>query len=343
VTQVVIQPSYGSAGARRRWGDTLDKPVRFVEPLYAGALGTDQLAELHTVHPFGEARFWGATGKHDKNMSNLTTGDVVLFTGQKHVRAVGEVGISFRNPAFADLLWPPDPESGSWSNVYSLLRFQPVHIPYEEIWDLPGFNQGDNFQSLRFLDEQKGQDILAGLSIETAAAAHQADQQGRLVENTLLGGQVIPPEVINSSLTSYSHSGGTVLVRRAEALLVQEYRGTLYGQPVDRFRAPDGGLTDLYVRGTDGAEIIEAKRGADRTFVRQALSQLLDYAPHSPEPAVRLAALFPTRPADPSIELLHRYGVDCIYRTAPGSFIRLAAPDNVREYMRKRWTPSPTP
>jgi hypothetical protein len=54
-----------------------------------------------------------------------------------------------------------------------------VKIPYKEIWKLPGFNQGDNFQGLRFLDEQKGQDILAGLSIETAAAAHLADQLER--------------------------------------------------------------------------------------------------------------------------------------------------------------------
>lgn len=274
-------------------------------------------------------------------MSTLTTGDVVLFTGQKHVRAVGELGSSFRQPAFADLLWPPDPESGSWSNVYSLLSFQPVMIQYEEIWDLPGFNQGDNFQGLRFLDAQKGQDILAGLSIETVAAAHLAAQQERLVEKALLGAEVIPPEAINTSVTSYFQSGGTVLVRRAEALLVQEYRGTLDGQPVARFRTPEGGLTDLYVQGTDGAEIIEAKGCADRTFVRQALSQLLDYAPHSPEPAVRLGALFPMRPTDPCIELLHRYGVDCIYRTAPGSFVRLAAPDDVRKYVRKRWISKP--
>jgi hypothetical protein len=193
------------------------------------------------------------------------------------------------------------------------------------------------------LDEQKGQDILAGLSIGTAAAAHLADQLERLVEKALLGGQVIPAEAINASLTSYFHSGGTVHVRRAEALLVQEYRGTLDGQPVARFRTPEGGLTDLYVQGTDGVEIIEAKRGADRALVRQALSQLFDYAPHSPEPAVRLGALFPMRPTDPCIELLHRYGVDCIYRTAPGSFTRLPAPDDVREYVWKLWNPSPTP
>lgn len=343
MTQVVIQPSYGNTGARRRWGNTLDKPVRFVEPPYAGALGTGQLAELRHLHPSGEARFWGATEKHDKSMSKLAAGDVVLFTGQKHVRAVGEVGSSFRQPAFADLLWPPDAESGSWSNVYSLLSFQLVQIPYKEIWELPGFNQGDNFQGLRFLDEQKGRDILAGLSIETAAAAHLADQQERLIEKALVNGQVIPAEAINTWLTSYSHSGGTVLVRRAEALLVQEYRGTLDGQPVARFRTPEGGLTDLYVQGTDGPEIIEAKRSVDRIFVRQALSQLLDYAPHSPEPAVRLGALFPMRPTDPCIEFLHRYGVDCIYRTAPGSFTRLAAPDEVREYVRKRWILSLTP
>jgi hypothetical protein len=32
-------------------------------------------------------------------MDKLSTGDVVLFTGNKQVRAIGEVGASFRNAA----------------------------------------------------------------------------------------------------------------------------------------------------------------------------------------------------------------------------------------------------
>jgi hypothetical protein len=37
-------------------------------------------------------------------MTEVSTGDVVLFTWRMHVRAVGEVGTCFRNKEFADLL-----------------------------------------------------------------------------------------------------------------------------------------------------------------------------------------------------------------------------------------------
>src|SRR4051794_7850403 len=99
-------------------------------------------------------------------MDRLQLGNVVLFTGQRAVRGIGEVGVSFRNAQFADALWPPHPQRGSFHNVYTLAAFQDVLIPYEEIWALPGFNDGDNFMGLRFLDKDKGSDILEGLAVE---------------------------------------------------------------------------------------------------------------------------------------------------------------------------------
>jgi hypothetical protein len=56
-------------------------------------------------------------------MQKLAAGDVVLFTGQSAVRAVGEIGVLFQNPGFADLLWSPDEQNGSYLNVYSLRSF----------------------------------------------------------------------------------------------------------------------------------------------------------------------------------------------------------------------------
>jgi hypothetical protein len=97
------------------------------------------------------------------------------------------------------------------------------------------------------------------------------------------------------------------------------------------------GIADLHLTGPDGTEIIEAKRSSDHRFVREALAQLLDYAPHSPLPADRLATLLPVRPADADIALLHRYGIDCLFRTTPGAFQRSPAPAAAREYMQKRW------
>jgi hypothetical protein len=335
VTQVVIQPSYGRPASQRRWRDTLGKPVSFGEPDFARLLSEEQHTGLLAMHPAGRARFWGATSIHDKNMDRLATGDVVLFTGQRQIRAVGEVGYSFRNKAFADRLWAPDPDS--WSNVYSLLSFELVSIPYEEVWRLPGFTKGDNFVGLRFLDEQKGRDVLDGLRIETRTSAEQDARGEQAVIDALRAETlIIDREAVHTPETSYERRPGTTIVHRAEALLVAEYEQTLTGLSVKRIRTP-AGVTDLYVTGPDGVEVIEAKSGSDRRFVRQALGQLLDYAPHSPAPASRLGALFPVRPDEADIALLHRYGVDCIYRTEPNVFARREAPAEARTQMQKLW------
>ncbi|MFE9629380.1 hypothetical protein [Streptomyces sp. NPDC006527] len=103
-----------------------------------------------------------------------------------------------------------------------------------------------------------------------------------------------------------------------------------------RLRTP-AGITDVHVDLPDGSEVVEAKRGHSRRFVREALAQLLDYAPHTPEPAVRLSALFPARPADHDLALLHRYGVDCVYRTHPMTFERAPAPQQTRASMMLLW------
>ena len=75
---------------------------------------------------------------------------------------------------------------------------------------------------------------------------------------------------------------------------------------------------------------MEAKSSAKHKFVRQALSQLLDYVRFSPTPVTSLGALFPQPPAGLGVELLHRYGVDCIYLEADGSFTSLPASPSAR-------------
>ncbi|WP_089951361.1 hypothetical protein [Lentzea xinjiangensis] len=161
MAQVFIQPSYGTPEARRYGATTLDHAVSFRAAGYAGLLDPADLERLDALHPDGRARFWGATAKHDRRMDTVATGDVVLLTGRKHVLAIGEVGHSFRAPAFARRLWAPEPGKCLWSNVYSLRGYWPARIPYEEIWALPGFTTGDNFMGLRFLDPAKSAAVLA--------------------------------------------------------------------------------------------------------------------------------------------------------------------------------------
>jgi hypothetical protein len=165
VPRVIIQPSYGNPETRRHWADTLDRPVPFHATWYAEALTPEERELLAVTHPGGTARFWGATAKHDRRMATLATGDVVLLTGQKHVRAIGEVGCVLANDEFARRLWRPDPARCLWRNVYSLRAYRHVMIRYEEVWALPGFTVNDNFMGLRFLNEDKSGTILSGLDV----------------------------------------------------------------------------------------------------------------------------------------------------------------------------------
>ncbi|WP_410670042.1 hypothetical protein [Amycolatopsis sp. cmx-4-68] len=164
--QVFIQPSYGTPDARRYGAESLEKTVDFCA--YAELLDPADLTRLSALHPGGRARFWGAKDKYDRRMDTLATGDVVLFTGRKHVQATAEVGHGFRNPAFARRLWQPDPGKCLFSNVYSLRRYRHVGMPYEAIWALPGFTAGDNFMGLRFLDEAKSAAVVALLRDQAA-------------------------------------------------------------------------------------------------------------------------------------------------------------------------------
>ncbi|HEX6346913.1 hypothetical protein [Umezawaea sp.] len=161
MAQVFIQPSYGTPEARRYGTVSLDRGVPFADAPYADLLDPADLAGLVAAHPEGRARFWGATAKHDRRMDTVVAGDVVLLTGRKHVRAIGEVGYRFRDPAFARRLWNPDPGKCVWDNVYSLRGYWPALVPYEAIWALPGFTGGDNFMGLRFLDAERSAAVLA--------------------------------------------------------------------------------------------------------------------------------------------------------------------------------------
>jgi hypothetical protein len=190
---------------------------------------------------------------------------------------------------------------------------------------------------LRFVDETKDATLIEGLRIDTATSAFQAGRGEDRVTAALAGSHIIAAEAIHTSSTSYERAAGTTLVHRAEALLVEAYRATLDSSLQTCRTRTAGGITDLCIVDHDLVEIVEAKRDASRGFVREALAQLLDYATHSPDPVGRLTALFPTQPTTVGVELLHRYGCDCVFRNPAGDFTRLSAPRAAFEHMAKRW------
>jgi hypothetical protein len=69
------------------------------------------------------------TSNHDASVDTLQAGDVVLFTGNKHVQGIREIGTLIRDTALGDALGDTHPDRGSYSNVYSLRSFLPSRIP----------------------------------------------------------------------------------------------------------------------------------------------------------------------------------------------------------------------
>ncbi|MEU7487574.1 hypothetical protein [Streptomyces sp. NPDC042319] len=330
--RLLISPSFGSKEARQHWADTLDQSVCFSEERYAEHLTPDQLGLLHTLHPDGTARFWGAAPRHDSRMARVTTGDVVLFTGGNRVRAAGEVGALFRNRAFADALWPPGPDGKSWHTVYSLRDFQLTDVPYEELNALLGYKADFKYPGQLVLSGERAKAGMDGLLITTRTSLEKA-------------GAAAPVATVRSMPVEQQHTHSVtvqlgerrMLVRRDEAALVIAYRATLLNAQAERFSSP-AGICDLYVDGPEGREIVEAKSRAEHPYIRAALAQLLDYARHAPHPLVRLSVLLPSRPAQESLNLLHHYGVDSIHREEGGTFQRLTAPEARRRTLRDVWS-----
>lgn len=240
------------------------------------------------------------------------------------------MGVVLRNSKFGDRLWDPEPKNGSWSNVYSLQHFEQADIPYESIWALDGFNDGDNFMGQRLLRHATGRTVLDFLKIRTV----DHEESVRLAALARSMGDVVSAEQFAKANTSYQRHEGTTYVYRAESILITAYRASLPDDQGQTLRVPTG-VADFYAEEAEGSVIVEAKSSAEHHYVRQALSQLLDYARFSPRPVARLGALFPQCPDQRGLDLLHDYGIDCIYLNVNNTFATLPAPIPARSLWQK--------
>jgi hypothetical protein len=145
---------------------------------------------------------------------------------------------------------------------------------------------------------------------------------------------VVDAEASHAGSTYYKRQARTVTVWRGESQLVARYRQTLPEQ-AKRLRL-DIGWTDLYR--VKEADLIEAKVSAEHRYVREALGQLLDYAAHCTLLLNRLTALFPRIPAPSDVQLLHAYGIDCLYWAGGDKFARLEAPTEARQRIATAWS-----
>lgn len=264
--------------------------MAFTAPLISQTLSDGDRQLMLAVHPGGRARFWGALARHDGKIDRLAFGDVVLSTGLNRVQAIGRLGCLLRNTQLADALWVPDPATGSWSNVYTLLDFRRVEdLYYSDLHLLAGYSPKDVFQETRVPSPEQAAAIITGLGLWGSLPEQERQRiGGRSIEASGNGRELINPEASHTDLTEYERSAATITARREEARLVARYRATQPG--LMRLRL-DVGWTDLYC--VEEADLIEAKSAATHPYVRYALGQLLDYAAHTGQPVNRLTALFP--------------------------------------------------
>ncbi len=331
--------------ARRHWADTLERSVHFAANPH---LTEPQRAVLRRFHPDGHAHFWGAVPAHDNRFTptkadaaRVQPGDVVLFTGDKHIQGIGEIGATFRNAAFADSLWAHgvgDPLS--WHNVYSLRSLVPVHIPYAELQGPLEVSPNDNFMGLRLIPEQdpRVDRVLDALGIATFTTAERDTSQAHQTIATLTTkpSTLTSPESMNVAESSYQQAARSITIRRAEAVLVADFTASLDpGLRASGLNTAAGPVDRYLSTGPDHGHLIEAKAGPDHRYVRQALGQLLDYIDAiDNHPVTEASALLPERPADRDIKLLHRYGLGVIHRSEDGTYRHLPAPEAATAFWR---------
>ncbi|MFI9812405.1 hypothetical protein [Saccharothrix variisporea] len=334
---VLLAPSYGNPRTIKRFQETIENEVEFASARLGHLLEPAHLDGLRALHPSGFARFWGATAKHDADMDRLTIGDIVVLVGGKKVRAAGEIGFRFRNPAFADELWDQYEDGQSFVNVYTVTNLQWIDRPIEDLWAVDGFRPKDFVYGQRLLQDERAGRVLRAFGVRYSLA--EATLEARLNEaSRVLGGsKVIPVENTGTSPVVQRITARVIAAERVEAQLVQRYRAFHSASGFTSFRTPAGHRADLYLEEDGWVEIVEAKSLADHDKVREAAAQLLDYAAQSPKPVTRLTALFPERPADGSVRYLHRLGIDCVHHRPDGLFVREDADDVRRQHMLPVW------
>lgn len=336
--------SPANAEAREHWRATIETPVDFRTGAVGASLTDGDRRALERAHPDGRARFWGTYGRHGSIVRRLAPGDLVVFTGAGQVTGVGRAAFTTQNASLGDALWRNRPREGSYLHVYSVERFVHAAAPLAGLRDA-GVAW---FQTPSYIDDHRAATIIANYSdliaplLEGEAApeallraAQEYQDADALVAADLSWVREMPIEVVTAGNATVSSRPATTL-HRGENLLVHDYISRLpRAARVRRLRTAVG-VTDIDVWIGGQHELVEAKSSAARHHVREALAQLLDYAAAmASDPPDVLTALFPHRPDGSAVALLHRYGVDCVFRGGDGAYVRLPAPQEASAAIRR--------
>lgn len=355
MTAVLIHPTGvapRSPDAAEHWDRTIVNTVDFRSGAVAAALTDWEREKLEEFHPDGRARFWGAHRRHQAQLGRIAEDEVVVLTGNGKILGLGRAGLVTTNAALGDALWPHrHPVFGSYRHLYSLAEFSPTDLPLTGLRDA-GVSW---FQTPLFIDDARADEILVALgpatpSVPTAPTRSPVERALREARNYDDADAALAADLnwvrelqieVRSTGDSHVRARAAATMHRGENLLVHDYVQSLpSGVRWCRFDTLVG-VTDLDVWENGEHHLVEAKSSAARSHIRQALAQLLDYAPslHEDLPDV-LTVLVPSRPSDSAVALLHRYGVGCVFRREDGLYERLAAPAGPAAAIAALWPAS---
>lgn len=160
--QLLIQPS-GGVQAQIHFQDTVENLVLL--SACSDALPETVLQELQNCFPDGRCAFWGLTpGFNDANRTKwekIQPGDIVAFTGKKHVFATGIVKSKFRSAELATRLWGVDENLATWEYMYALSDIAKSDIPYSKFNQLLGDSPNNNHMGFRIVDDLKASAFLS--------------------------------------------------------------------------------------------------------------------------------------------------------------------------------------
>jgi hypothetical protein len=182
---VLLAPCYGNPKTRRRYHTTIEASVDFEASEHRELLRPAELTALRALHGSGTAHFWGAIARHNRMMDRLSTGDIVVFTGDNKIKAAGEIGHLFRNQPLADLMWDQFDSGRSFVNVYSVRNVQVIERPRQEVWRRIGFDQHDNVAGQRLVTDERVPRLLSELGIVPNAAEARIGAQLALLARHL--------------------------------------------------------------------------------------------------------------------------------------------------------------
>jgi hypothetical protein len=321
----------GDADIRRNLARSIDAYVDFS----GGSRLAEALADhpevldaLLEAHPDGSAHFWGAPGNdtYDRYFREMRPGDVVVFTKGSRIWAVGRVAVPIVHPEFGRALW--NDGDREFPNAYSLEIFTMVDVPVAPLNLALGNKSPDHPGHRQVLYDLTNSEIAYDVLVHEKVAL-PGGPLGSVAfdraEAAIPGATYAEPGERRHAPTPYTVPERQVMMQHLEWQLVDAYRAALRSSAQSAVPRGDGWEADLLVTEGDVTDLIEAKSASSRSYVRQCLAQILDYAPRLDRAPGTVTGLFPTRPTDDLIGLLHRYGIDCVY-VRDGAFVREAAP-----------------